>query len=220
MISTVIFDLDGTLLYTLEDLTDSTNYVLSKFKYPVKTIDNIRCYVGDGVSKLIERAIPDGINNPKFHECLNIFTKHYSQNMYNKTRPYADIIDMLKMLKSRHIKTAIVSNKFDSAVKELTKKYFPNLIDIAFGQRENIAPKPSPAIVNEVLGILKTTPCACLYAGDSEIDIQTAKNAGIECISTAWGYKSIDFLRENGAVKLIRAPYELIDYIDGSQTGV
>ena len=118
----VIFDLDGTLLNTLDDLSDSANYALSKFGYPTRTIEEVRQFVGNGVAKLIERAIPDGKNNSNFEKCLSIFKENYAQNMYNKTAPYNGIIEMLSNLKSKGIKIAVVSNKFDLAVKELCKK--------------------------------------------------------------------------------------------------
>ena len=118
----IIFDLDGTLLNTLEDLTDSTNFALKHFEYKERTIDEIRQFVGNGVAKLIERAIPDGLNNPNFTECLNIFKQNYAQNMYNKTAPYKGIIKMLGNLKQQGCTIAVVSNKFDIAVKELCNK--------------------------------------------------------------------------------------------------
>ncbi len=130
MIKCVIFDLDGTLLNTLEDLYDSTNYALNKFGYPRRTIDEIKAFIGNGVKLLIERAIPNGKNDPNVDDCLKTFKTHYKINMYNKTAPYPDVIELLKILKSRNIKVAVVSNKFDLAVRELCEKYFPNLIDV------------------------------------------------------------------------------------------
>ena len=149
----VIFDLDGTLLNTLDDLADSTNYALSKFGNPTRTIEEVRQFVGNGVAKLIERAIPDGKNNPNFEKCLSIFKENYAQNMYNKTAPYNGIIEMLSNLKSKGIKIAVVSNKFDLAVKELCKKYFKGFIDFAAGENEaqGIKKKPAPDTVISVL---------------------------------------------------------------------
>ena len=122
MIQGVIFDLDGTLLNTLDDLCDSTNYALKQFGYPIRTLDEVRSFVGNGVKKLIERAIPNGCANENFEKCLAVFKEHYKQNMYNKTSPYSGVLNMLKELRTKGIKIAVVSNKFDTAVKELCKK--------------------------------------------------------------------------------------------------
>ena len=205
----VIFDLDGTLLYTLDDLTESTNYALNQFGFPTRTKDEIKNFVGNGVEKLIERAIPNGLQNPKYQECLDTFKIHYSDTMYNQTKPFDGIIDVLTKLKKEHYKLAVVSNKFDTAVKELCNKYFNGLIDIAVGQKQDIEPKPSPDSVNEVISILGLKPSECIYVGDSEVDIQTAKNAGIDCISVTWGYKNIDFLYENGASVFAYIPEDI-----------
>lgn len=208
-----IFDLDGTLLYTLEDLTDSTNFALAKYDYPVCTLEQIRSYVGNGVYKLIERALPDGAQNPDFSVCLETFKNHYKQNMYNKTRPYDGVIKMLEELKSKNIKTAVVSNKFDAAVKELCRNYFAELIDIAVGESENVQKKPAPDGVLKVVKKLGLSSKECVYTGDSEVDIQTAKNAGMDCISVDWGYKNRDFLISNGALLIVSDIKELTQNI-------
>lgn len=212
-IDTIIFDLDGTLLYTIEDLTDSTNYALKHFGYPTRTVEEITNFVGNGVRLLIERAIPDGKDNPNLEECLTLFKTHYSNNMFNKTKPYDNIIDTLKELKKQNYKTAVVSNKFDSAVKELCNKYFEGLINSAVGQRDNVNKKPAPDAVFEVMKELNVTREQCIYVGDSEVDIKTAENAGIPCISVTWGYKSIDFLYKNGAETLIYSPEEILELV-------
>ena len=212
-IDTIIFDLDGTLLYTIEDLTDSTNYALKHFGYPTRTVEEITNFVGNGVRLLIERAIPDGKDNPNLEECLTLFKTHYSNNMFNKTKPYDNIIDTLKELKKQNYKTAVVSNKFDSAVKELCNKYFEGLINSAVGQRDNVNKKPAPDAVFEVMKELNVTSEQCIYVGDSEVDIKTAENAGIPCISVTWGYKSIDFLYKNGAETLIYSPEEILELV-------
>ncbi len=212
-IDTIIFDLDGTLLYTIEDLTDSTNYALEHFGYPKRTIKEITSFVGNGVRLLIERAIPNGKDNPNLEECLTMFKTHYSNNMFNKTKPYDNIIETLKELKKQNYKTAVVSNKFDSAVKELCKKYFNGLIDSSAGQRDNVNKKPAPDAVYEVMKELNVTNEQCIYVGDSEVDIKTAENAGIPCLSVTWGYKSIDFLYQNGAETLIYSPEEILDLV-------
>ena len=211
----VIFDLDGTLLNTLDDLADSTNYALSKFGYPTRTIEEVRQFVGNGVAKLIERAIPDGKNNSNFEKCLSIFKENYAQNMYNKTAPYNGIIEMLSNLKSKGIKIAVVSNKFDLAVKELCKKYFEGFIDFAAGENEaqGINKKPAPDTVLSVLRKFSFSPEDAIYVGDSDVDIMTAKNSHMPCISVTWGFRDEKFLLENGATILINAPSEIYNHL-------
>lgn len=211
----VIFDLDGTLLNTLDDLADSTNYALSKFGYPTRTIDEVRQFVGNGVAKLIERAIPEGKNNPNFEKCLAIFKENYAQNMYNKTAPYNGIIEMLSNLKSKGIKIAVVSNKFDLAVKELCKKYFEGFIDFAAGENEaqGIKKKPAPDTVISVLKEFNFASEDAVYVGDSDVDIMTAKNSKMPCISVTWGFRDEKFLLENGATILINAPSEIYNHL-------
>ncbi len=211
----VIFDLDGTLLNTLDDLADSTNYALSKFGYPIRTIEEVRQFVGNGVAKLIERAIPEGKNNSNFEKCLSIFKDNYAQNMYNKTAPYNGIIEMLSNLKSKGIKIAVVSNKFDLAVKELCKKYFEGFIDFAAGENEaqGIKKKPAPDTVLSVLNEFNFAPEDAVYVGDSDVDIMTAKNSKMPCISVTWGFRDKKFLLENGATILINAPSEIYNHL-------
>ena len=211
----VIFDLDGTLLNTLDDLADSTNYALSKFGYPTRTIEEVRQFVGNGVAKLIERAIPEGENNSNFEKCLSIFKENYAQNMYNKTAPYNGIIEMLSNLKSKGIKIAVVSNKFDLAVKELCKKYFEGFIDFAAGENEaqGIKKKPAPDTVISVLNEFNFAPEDAVYVGDSDVDIMTAKNSKMSCISVTWGFRDEKFLLENGATILINAPSEIYNHL-------
>lgn len=214
----IIFDLDGTLLNTLDDLADSTNFALSSLKYPQKTLEEIRNFVGNGVAKLIERAIPQGIQNPNFEKCLTIFKQYYSQNMYNKTKPYDGIIEMLTELRNQGCKVAVVSNKFDAAVKELCKKYFDNLVDIAIGEDEvhGIKKKPAPDTVNKVLELFSAKKEDSIYVGDSDVDIMTAKNSELSCISVTWGFRDIDFLKQHGADIIIDKPEQLLDCLNNN----
>ena len=210
---TVIFDLDGTLLYTLEDLKDSVNFALSKFNYPQKNLEEIKNFVGNGVKVLMELSIPQGKNNENFNECLAIFKTHYAQNMYNKTKPYDGIIEMLENLQNLGFKTAVVSNKFDLATKELCKKYFAEKIELAIGESENIRKKPAPDSVFKVMEILNSNKNSTYFVGDSEVDIQTAQNANLKCISVTWGYKDKEFLLKNGAKFLANSPKEILEII-------
>lgn len=211
MIKTVIFDLDGTLLNTLLDLKESTNYALRQFGYPERTLEEIRYFVGNGVRKLIERAVPEGCTN--VDECLDVFKKHYEKNMYNNTVSYNYIETMLKTLKSEGIKLGVVSNKFDLAVKELCKKYYDGLVDIAIGQGGDVLPKPSPFGVYKAMKELGAEKDSTVYVGDSEVDVQTAQNANIPCIGVTWGFRGRAYL--DGADYIIDDPCEIINIVRG-----
>lgn len=214
MINTIIFDLDGTLLNTLEDLKDSTNFALNEFGCPQRNIEEVRQFVGNGVRKLIERAIPNGTDNPNCDACLKTFKSHYAENMYNKTAPYNGIIEMLKELRANNIKVAVVSNKFDAAVKELCKKYFGNLIQIAIGESENVRKKPAPDSVLKAIKELNSSVENCIYAGDSDVDVQTAKNTGIDCIGVTWGFRDRELLKSEGAKYIVDNPSEIVTIIN------
>lgn len=211
MIKTVIFDLDGTLLNTLLDLKESTNYALRQFGYPERTLEEIRYFVGNGVRKLIERAVPENCENVE--ECLDVFKKHYEKNMYNNTVSYNCIETMLKTLKSEGIKLGVVSNKFDLAVKELCKKYYDGLVDIAIGQGGDVLPKPSPFGVYKAMKELGADKASTIYVGDSEVDVQTAQNANIPCIGVTWGFRGRAYL--DGADYIIDDPCEIINIVRG-----
>ncbi|MBR1425801.1 HAD family hydrolase [bacterium] len=212
----IIFDLDGTLLNTLEDLTDSTNFALKYFNYPQRTIKEVCHFIGDGVAKLIERAIPYGLDNKDYNKCLEIFKKHYADNMYNKTSPYNGIVEMLKKLKSKGYKIAVVSNKFDFAVEHLCEKYFPNLIDISAGENEalGIKKKPAPDIILKVLDKFNINCEDAIFVGDSDVDILCAKNSNMDCISVVWGFRDENFLKKHGAKIIIQKPAQLFEILD------
>lgn len=211
--TTIIFDLDGTLLNTLEDLKDSVNFALEKFGYSDKTLSEVRSFVGNGAAHLIELCIPNGINNPNFKKCLELFKQHYAENMQNKTKPYDGIISMLEELNKRGYKMAIVSNKFDMAVKHLNKIYFNKFINVAIGERENIKRKPAPDTVLQALKELNSIKEEAIYVGDSDVDIKTANNTGIDCISVSWGFKSKQFLQECHATNIIDKPDEILEIL-------
>lgn len=209
-IDTIIFDLDGTLLNTLFDLKESTNFALKKYGYPEKTIDEVRMFVGNGVAKLIERALPDGINNPAYKNCLEDFKKDYKIRMYDHTAPYEGILEMLEKLNAAGIKTAVVSNKFDAAVKELCKKYFGKRIPVAIGESENVKKKPAPDSVLRAMDLLHARKDKTIYCGDSDVDVQTAKNSGLPCIGVSWGFRDKALLEKEGADYIVDSPNELI----------
>lgn len=213
MIKAVIFDLDGTLLNTLDGLKDSTNYALEKFNYPQRNNEEIRAFVGNGVKKLIERAIPGGAQNPQLEEVLAVFKDNYSQTMHLKTRPYDGILELLAALKEKNYKIAVLSNKFDAAVKTLCKEYFNNLIDLAIGESPLTPPKPDPKGTLNILKLLNCTKEETVFVGDSQVDVQTAKNAGLKCIGVSWGFRDTNTLKEAGADYIINTPKEILNLI-------
>ena len=195
----VIFDLDGTLLNTLEDLADSVNVALANYHYPEKTLDQIRSYVGNGIQKLIERCLDRGRENPDFDLIYEAFRNHYKENCCNKTKPYDGIIDLLCRLKKQKIKMAIVSNKADFAVKELNQFFFRDFLMTAIGEQKGIAKKPEPDMVYQALQELSVPVEHAVYVGDSDVDVKTARRAKIPCISVLWGFRSREFLTQAGA---------------------
>jgi len=211
---TIVFDLDGTLIDTLEDLKDSVNYAMNVYGFPERSLEEIRTFVGNGVGKLIERAIPDGIENPLYKECLKVFQDHYSKNMQNKTAPYNGIKELLAELKDRGFKMAVVSNKFDSAVKELVKEFFGDYIKVAIGESENVSRKPAPDTVIKALAELGSAPDKSVYVGDSEVDVMTAKNSKLTCIGVTWGFRTREVLEKEGAQYIIDEPHQLLSILD------
>ena len=218
MYKVYIFDLDGTLLDTLTDLAASTNYALRKHGMPEHSIDDVRRFVGNGVRKLMERAVPDGADNPLFDEAFATFRQHYMEHSLDTTRPYDGIPETLAALKARGCRLAVVSNKMMAATQELCRHFFPDTIEVAIGEDEahGIRKKPAPDTVFEALKILGVSRVedpdglSAVYVGDSDVDIQTAANAGLPCISVLWGFRDRDFLIQHGAETFISAPSELL----------
>lgn len=210
MYNTYIFDLDGTLLDTLTDLAASCNYALRKFGMSERTTDEVKAFVGNGVKKLMERAIPEGMRNKDFDAAYLTFKEHYLKHSLDTTKPYPGITDMLEEIKSRGCAMAVVSNKFYDATQELCRHFFGNLIEVAIGEREDIKKKPAPDTVNEALRQLGKDRNGAVYVGDSDVDVMTAKNSGLPCISVLWGFRDKDFLIKNGATTFINSPSELL----------
>lgn len=210
---TVIFDMDGTLLNTLEDLSDSVNFIMEMYGFPRRTVQEIRSFVGNGVARLIELSIPDGRSNPMYEKCLGDYRIHYSKNMQNKTDAYEGIRELLRQLSEQNYKVAIVSNKFDKAVKELNKVYFGEYINVAIGESDNISKKPAPDTVFKALEELGSAPDKAVYVGDSEVDVKTARNSGTTSIGVTWGFRDREVLEQEGADYVIDKPCELIKII-------
>ena len=208
---TYIFDLDGTLLDTLDDLAAAVNYALRSYGMPEHSREDVRRFVGNGVRMLMIRAISDGERNPQFEEVFSTFRQYYLEHSLDRTRPYDGIPEMLARLKQRGCRLAVVSNKFDAATKELCRHFFADTIEVAVGEHEaeGIRKKPAPDTVNEALSQLGVDRLDAVYVGDSDVDLQTARNAGLPCISVLWGFRDKDFLLANGATTFIISPKEL-----------
>lgn len=213
MIEAVVFDLDGTLLDTLEDLKEAVNVALRTFDMPERTLNEIREFVGNGVKKLMIRAVPDGEKNPDFEGAFLKFKEYYALHSNDKTEPYPGIIELLTQLKYQGIKMAIVSNKIDFAVKDLSRIYFADYMDAAIGDTDGIQRKPAPDTVYKALDELGVRRENAIYVGDSDVDILTAQNSGLDCISVTWGFRDREFLILNGAETLVDSPTEILSYI-------
>lgn len=209
---TYIFDLDGTLLYTLDDLTSSTNHAMHAFGLPEHSTEDVRKMVGNGIRKLIERATPGGTDNPQYEEIFSTFTGHYLKHCLDATRPYDGIMATLSVLKQKGKKMAVVSNKCSEATENLCRHFFKGYIDVAIGDDGITRKKPAPDRVVEAMRRLGADEKATVYIGDSEVDIKTAVNCGIPCVSVLWGFRDKDFLKANGADILIEHPQELTDW--------
>lgn len=209
----ILFDLDGTLLNTLEDLKDSCNAALEACGYAPRTLDEVRRFVGNGVGLLIRRALPEGVGEEEWARCLALFKAHYQNNLDNKTRPYPGIEQALDALLARGYRIGVVSNKFDAAVKALCAHHFPR-IQVAVGEREGVRKKPAPDSALAAAQALGVRPASTLYVGDSEVDIQTARNAGMDCLSVDWGFRPEAVLRDAGATRIIHSPGALLDAIE------
>lgn len=209
--SAVIFDMDGTILDTLEDLKNAVNYALNKNGYPKRTPDEIRAFLGNGIRSLLIEAMPVGTSDEEIQKVQNTFAAYYKEHCAEYTKAYDGVAELIAELKSAGIKTAVVSNKADFAVAPLCRKYFDGLFDMAIGEKEKegIRKKPSPDMVNIILSALKIDKKDAVFIGDSDVDIATAENSGIDCISVSWGFRTEDFLTEHGAKIIVSRPEEI-----------
>lgn len=213
MLKAVIFDLDGTLLYTLQDLANAVNAGLQAGGMPQRTLQEVRSFVGNGVTSLMTRAVPDGKACPQFDMMMCAFRDYYKAHCSDNTVPYEGIPQLLAKLKNAGIKTAVTSNKPDSAVKVLCDDFFPGLIDVTLGDMEGQQRKPEPDMLYKAMEILNVNKDEIIYVGDSEVDIITAKNAGLKCISVSWGFKDKSFLIDNNAQVIVDTVKELEQWI-------
>ena len=209
MYKLVIFDMDGTILDTLEDLAISLNFALEKSGFPKRTLDEVRSFVGNGIRKLVERGVPFNTPTDKTDKVFADFNEYYAKHCSDHTRAYDGITDLIHSLRDKGIMTAVVSNKADYGVQNLCRQYFDGLFDYAVGEREGVRKKPCADSVNEVLSHLQIDRKNAVYVGDSDVDIKTAENAQMDCIIVEWGFRDRDFLIENGAKNLVSTAAEL-----------
>lgn len=212
---TVIFDLDGTLLNTLEDLADAVNYALTQMGWPARSLEEVRRFVGNGVANLMAQAVPAGTAPEETADCLARFRDRYAAHMADKTAPYPGILELLNTLREKGYQLAVVSNKFDAAVKGLVEDYFPGLFDAAAGESPATPKKPDPAMVFQAMAGLGAYGGRTVYVGDSDVDLATARNAGLDCISVTWGFRDGAFLLAHGAKTLCGTPEELLELLEG-----
>lgn len=206
----ILFDMDGTLLDTLEDLYYSTNAALAAYGFPRRTIEEVRRFVGNGLRNLMRQAVPDGEENPHFEDCMKTFKEHYGVHLDDHTGPYPGILKMLQVLAAKGYVMGVVSNKPDFAVKDLAKRYFGAHILVAIGESEKVRRKPAPDTVEQAARALGVSMEDCIYVGDSEVDLETAKNCRIPCISVSWGFRERELLEELGAKEIADTTEELV----------
>ncbi|SFE52982.1 HAD family hydrolase [Succiniclasticum ruminis] len=209
----IIFDLDGTLLDTLTDLAEGTNYALHVNGFPERTLDEIRRFVGNGARKLIERAVPDGQIEAALEKVRQDFNVYYKIHCKDHTGPYPGIMEMLQELVQQGYSLGVVSNKPDFAVQDLIPEYFPDIFSSISGERQGVAKKPAPDLILEAMKNLQADSSNAVYVGDSEVDMEAAANAGIPCISVVWGFKGKKFLEEQQAEMIIEKPSEIQKYL-------
>lgn len=214
----VIFDLDGTLLDTLDDLTDSMNTILQEYGLPSCTKVQTASYLGYGSKVYLEKASGGKLNPKQFADCLDTYKAYYAAHMNDKTKPFSGILPLLETLQNQGIYTAVVSNKFDAAVKGLCQQYFGNRIDFAIGEGNGLRPKPSGDMLQSVVQKWGIALQDCIYIGDTEVDLQTAENAHMPCIAVSWGFRTKQQLMDFGAKHIVDTPKELKNLLHKQDT--
>ena len=210
---TAIFDMDGTILETLEDMCASVNVTMDHVGYPRRTMDEVRRFVGNGAAKLIERCMPAGAEDPCYPDALEFYRAYYDAHAQIKTGPYPGIPELLGTLSRAGVRLAVVSNKPDEAVRALTERYFPGVFPVAIGNRDGWATKPAPDSVYEAMRLLGARRESTVYVGDSDVDVDTARNAGLDSVIVTWGFRDEDFLRAHGAQHLAHNADELYEML-------
>ena len=216
-ITTIVFDMDGTVLNTLEDLTVSMNYVLDRFNMPGHRLEEYRLFFGNGVKEALRLSLPEGASADIIDEMMIVFKEHYDAHCLDRTRPYDGIVDVMRQLKEKGYRLAIVSNKIDSAVKELNDRFFTDYVDTALGEKAGINRKPAPDMVYAALKEMGSTKEESIYIGDSEVDLMTARNSELPCISVLWGFRDKKYLIEQGADCFADRPEDIIRILAGEK---
>ena len=206
-----IFDLDGTLLNTLEDLKNSVNFAMRSMGYPEHTLEQVRMFIGNGIAMLIKRAVPQGTDEIDEKKTLGIFTEHYNAHLNDCTAPYPGVTESLTALKNRGVKIGVVTNKNDDSAKMLIAGYFGNLVDVTLGHLDGIPSKPNPEALLRVMSDLGVNAEETLYFGDSDVDVLTAKNAGVKSVGASWGFRGKDVLLKAGADIILSDPNKIAD---------
>lgn len=209
----IIFDMDGTILDTLDDLTDALNHALARKGYPLRDRREVRRFLGNGIRRLVTLGVPEGTGEEDIQETVDIFMEYYKEHCADRTCPYPGIPGLLERLRREGRMTAVVSNKADVAVQELCRQYFPGLLDYAVGERPGVRRKPHPDTVIAALEELGVSAEEAVYVGDSEVDLETARNAGMDVIAVTWGFRDRDWLLECGAKALAEDTEELIQML-------
>lgn len=205
----VLFDLDGTLLDTLDDLKDSVNFIMEKYQFPVHTLDEVKKAIGNGIHKLIERTVPEGTDGKTIESAFCDFMAYYQENCMEKTKPYPGMEELLLQLKADGCKLAVVTNKGNAAVQKMIPHYFPGFFETAVGATKEQPKKPAPDMVYDALKRIRVKKENALFIGDSQVDVETAKNAGMDSILVTWGFRDRETLIKAGAVNLADNTKEL-----------
>lgn len=208
---TYIFDMDGTILDTIEDLTVTTNYAMEKMGYKTHTVDEVKWFVGNGILMLIKRAVPEGTSEEDISKTFEYFKEHYYEHCKDKTGPYPGIMELLRELKKAGKKLAVVSNKADKPVKILADEVFPGLFDVAIGEKTGIEKKPARDMVDAAISELNCDRSKAVYIGDTDVDFMTAKNSELDCILVSWGFRGREFIEKYDADYYVDDPLEILD---------
>lgn len=210
--TTYIFDLDGTLLNTLDDLKNAVNFTMKQMNYPERTLDEVRSFVGNGMNMLVRRAVPNETSDEDFDKAYGIFNKYYIEHIADFTRPYDGVIDVVKKLKANGKKTAVITNKAHDAAQIVVKNFFGDIFDVTVGKKDCFKPKPSSEPVNYAMDLLGSNKDECIYIGDSDVDVQTAHNSGLKCIGVTWGFRDRNVLKDAGAEFIIDSAEEILKF--------
>ncbi len=210
MTEAVIFDLDGTLINTIGDLAASTNAALAAYGYPTRTLTEVTQFVGNGMGRLIQLAVPEGLEQAQQDAVYQAFRRHYAQHYMDRSLPYPGIAALLRQLTAKRIRLAVVSNKADPMVAKLCDAFFPGAFAVVMGEQPGLARKPAPDMPKECVHRLGCPPERTIYIGDSEVDIRTAENASLACVAVSWGFRSREALLSAGASTIIDTPAQLL----------